>query len=331
MSKFSAFFRSFLIALVALGFVVACSQTPNTDVSKLPPLNSSVISWIGYGGFYKAIDAKFFSEAGLNVKEQFFQSSSDQFAPFLSGQTDLAWVASGDAVQLIAKDPSAKIIYLVDYSNGSDGILGRNIKSPQDAEGKTVARENLLFVKVLLRAFLQKGGLTEKDVVIKNMAGSDAASAFGAKHVDLAVTFEPFLGNAAKKGKGEVVFTTKDTNLIADVIVARESLLQSRKADLQAYLKAVDRAVKLVNGKEPEAIRAIAKKLGVKTEEVTEQLGGVTLFDLEGNKTIAFDKNNSKSLIGNLELTSKAAYDFKMVPEPLKVESLYDDSIVKSM
>ena len=226
---------------------------------------------------------------------------------------------------------SIKIIYLVDYSNGSDGILGRGIKSPQDAKGKTVGRENILFERVLLQAYLQKAGLTEKDVAIKDLVAADAAAAFAAKKVDIAVSYEPYLGKAAKQGEGEVIFSTKGTNLIADVVVAHDRLIQSRKSDLQAYFRAVDKAVDLLNAGEAEALKISGSKLGITGEEVKEQLLGAKLFDLEGNKSMAFNKNNPNSLIGNLELTAKAAYDFKIVSQPLKVETFYDDSIVQSM
>jgi NitT/TauT family transport system substrate-binding protein len=232
---------------------------------------------------------------------------------------------------MMAKDPSIKIIYLVDYSNGSDGIIGRNIQSPQDAKGKTIARENILFEKVLLRAYLEKGGMTEKDAVVKDLAAADAAAAFAAKQVDMAVSYEPYLTKAAKQGGGEVIFSTKDTNLIADVIAVHDKLIQTRKADLQAYFRAVDKAVKLVNASNQEALKIAGSKLGVTPQEIKEQLVGVKLFDVDGNKSVGFNKSNSNSLIGNLDLTAKAAYDFKIVPQPFKVESLYADSIVMSM
>jgi NitT/TauT family transport system substrate-binding protein len=63
---------------------------------------------------------------------------------------------------------------------------------------------------------------------------------------------------------------------------------------------------------------------------VQSQLSKVKLFDLDGNKSIAFDRSNPRSLIGNLELTAKGAHDFKMVPRPINVQSLYDDAIVQS-
>jgi NitT/TauT family transport system substrate-binding protein len=89
--------------------------------------------------------------------------------------------------------------------------------------------------------------------------------------------------------------------------------------------------VKLLNSSDPEALKIAGTKLGISGDEVKEQLLGAKLFDLEGNKTIGFDPKKPNSLIGNLELTAKAATEFKIVPQPLKVETLYDDSIVKSL
>lgn len=336
MIKLSSLFRLFCLAIISLILTIACSQQPNTTSSnssspQSQPLVSATNNWVGYSGHHVAVGKNFFSEQGLKVQDKFFQSASEEITAFLAGKVDVGWFTSGDAVQIAAKDPATKIIYLVDYSNGSDGILGRGIKSPQDAKGKTVARENILFEKVFLQAYLQKAGLTEKDVVIKDLAAADAAAAFAGKKVDMAVTYEPYLTNSAKQGGGEVIFSTKDTNLIADVVVARDSLIQSRQADLQAYFRAVDKAVDLLNAGDAEALKIAGAKLGITADEVKQQLLGAKLFDLEGNKSIAFNKDDPNSLIGNLELTAKGAHEFKIVAQPMKTETLYDASTVQSM
>lgn len=335
MLKLNRFFRLLGLAIVSLVFAISCSQQPNSTStnagsSQSPPLVSATNNWVGYSGHHVAVGKNFFSEVGLNVQDQFFQSASEEITAFLAGKLDVAWFTSGDAVQMIAKDPSIKIVYLVDYSNGSDGILGRGVASPQDAKGKTVARENILFEKILLQAYLQKAGLTEADVQIKDLAAADAAAAFAAKQVDIAVTYEPYLSNAAKQGGGDVIFSTKDTNLIADVVVVRDSLIQSRSKDLQAYFKAVDKAVKLLNANDTEALKIAGTKLGISGDEVKQQLQGAKLFDLDSNKSMAFNPKEPNSLIGNLELTAKGAYEFKVVSQPLKVDSLYDVSIVQA-
>lgn len=165
---------------------------------------------------------------------------------------------------MIAKAPSTKIIYLVGYSNGREGILGhKNIQSPQEVKGKTAGREDALFSKILLRVFLQQAGLTEKDILIKDLSAAEAAKAFAAKKVvDVAVTYELYLTDALQKGDGKLLFSTEGTNLIADVIVTRDTFIQSHQTDLQAYFRGVDKAVKLLNQNDAEAFKIVGANLG---------------------------------------------------------------------
>jgi NitT/TauT family transport system substrate-binding protein len=308
-----------------------CSSQTAGSAPAAQPLISGVNPWPGYSGHYVALQKDFFKEAGVNVQEVFFQSASESITSFLAGKLDVAWLTSGDTIQAVEKDPTIRIIYVVDYSNGSDGIIGRNIKTPADLKGKTIARENILFENVLLRAYLAKGGLTEKDVVLKDMTAGDAAAAFAAKRVDAAVSYEPWLTKAAKDGGGEVIFSSKDTNLIADVIATRQKVIQTRKADLQAYLKAVDKAVKLVNAGDSEAVKITATKMGVSEADAKEQIAGVKIFDIDMNKKLGFNKGNSNNVLKNFELNLKEGAQMKVVSSGVKPENLYDDSIVMSL
>lgn len=322
------FVRLFILAIVALFLAFACSKPPEAK-----PLISGTNNWLGYSGHHVAVGKNFFAEEGVQVKDLFFNSVSDEIKEFLDGKLDLGWCTSGDAIQMMEKDPSIKIFYLVDYSNGGDGIIGRNIKSPKDAKGKVISRENILFHRVLLRAYLEKAALSEKDVTIKNLSAQESAEAFARKEVDIAATYEPYMRKAAKQGGGEIIFSTKGTNLVADVIVLREPLLKSHQKELQAYLRAVDKAVKLLNKRDPEALKITGEKLGASAEEIKAQLEDVLLFDVEGNKSVGFNRSNPLNVVGNLDLTARAGLEFKFLSKPLylNVENLYNDSIVQSL
>ncbi|MDV2995633.1 MAG: hypothetical protein N4J56_005287 [Chroococcidiopsis sp. SAG 2025] len=206
--------RLIVLALVSLLWAVACSPQNSTTSSSSPSspapqpqvLISGINPWPGYSGHYVALQKDFFSQEGIKVQETFFQSATEGITAFLAGKVDVGWVTSGDAVQMISKDPSIRMFYVVDYSNGSDGILGHNINSPKDMKGKTVARENILFEKVLLRSYLEKGGLTEQDITTKDLTAADAAAAFTAKRVDAAVSYEPWLSKAAKESGGNYFY-----------------------------------------------------------------------------------------------------------------------------
>jgi NitT/TauT family transport system substrate-binding protein len=210
MLQVSSLFRWFSLSLVTLALAIACTQQPNatTPVTTSPssaPLVSATNSWVGYSGHYVAVKKGFFAQEGLNIQDKFFPASTEEITALLAGKLDIAWLSSGDTIQAISKDPSLKIIYLVDYSNGADGIIGRNVATPKDAKGKSIARENLLFEKILLQAYLKQGGLTENDLKVQDMPAADAGIAFAANKVDMAVTFEPFLTKNAKLGGGKVV------------------------------------------------------------------------------------------------------------------------------
>ncbi len=325
------------VAVTALT-TTACTQKPNTTAAQsstqLQPLTSVTSDWIGFSSYYVAAQKGLFASTVSAAKDAAPLNTTEAFVAFMTGKVDIAWVTTGDAAQMIERDPSIKIIYVTDYSNGSDGIVGRNIKVPQDLKGKTIARENLLYEKVFLRAYLNKAGLTEKDVKIQDMVAADAAKAFVDKKVDVAVTYEPFVTKSAKAGGGNVLFSTKDTNLVADVIVVRQQLIKTRKSEIQAYLKAVDKAVKLVKAEDPEALKIIAAQTKVTTDEVKSQLKGARLFDLEENKKIAFNKNDPNSVFGNLKLIAKGVTDFHselidINSQPIDPNSMYDTSLIK--
>jgi NitT/TauT family transport system substrate-binding protein len=327
MLKLPKFFVAVVLAIAL--WVVACS--PKSPSSESQPLTVITGVWPGFAGDYVALEKGFYQDEGLDVKETTIPELSAAVTAFLAGQGEIFWSTTPDAIQISAEDPSVRVFFLVDYSNGGDGILGRNINSPEDLKGKTVAREDIVFSHILLRAYLKSVGLTEADVVPTNITMDEAAAAFTAKRVDLAVSTAPWMVTAAEQSDGEIIFSTKDTNLIADVLITRQSVLDTRKAELQAYLRAVDRGVKLVNAKDPDALKIVADKIGVELDDIQNQLALVKLFDIEGNKTVGFNPNDPNNLLKSLEFTAQVAYDTKAIAERPDVNAIHDESIVNSL
>lgn len=335
------FARLALVFLLPIVLAIACSSQPNTtsspssspgaSPSASKPLIVGVPPWPGFGGQYVANDLGFFKEAGIEVKEVFFPVQSDSNAALLAGKVDLILTGVPDLLTMASRDPSLKLIALCDYSDGSDGILGRNIKTPADVKGKTVARENLLIEILLLRRYLEKGGLTEKDIKILDLPAADSATAFAAGKVDVAVTWEPFLSKAAKEGNGEIIFTTKGTNIIPDGLVTRSQTIQERKTELLAYLRAFDKAVQLIKARDQKAVDIIAKRLSIKPEEALPQLDGVRFFDTQDNKTVAFDPKNPMNIFDSLQFAAQTAQEMKLTPTLVDAKTIYDDSLIKGL
>jgi NitT/TauT family transport system substrate-binding protein len=290
-----------------------------------------VSPWPGYAGHYVAMAKGFFQEAGVDVKEISFASQTESDTAFLAGRSDLNWTGLPNVVPQISKDPSIKVVFQCDYSNGADGIIGRNIKSARDLKGQKVARENVLFEELLLRKYLEEQGLTRTDVETLDMAAADAATAFAAGKVDVAVTYEPWMSKAAKDGKGDILFTSQNTNIIPDGILARDQTIAGKQAAVAAYLKAIDKAVALIRA-EPELVSAlIAKGLGVAPAEVAPQIAGVKLYDLGDNKAITFNRKDAMNLYDSIEFASKTALEMKLTTKLIDVNAALDQRTVHSL
>jgi NitT/TauT family transport system substrate-binding protein len=316
-----------LIFLLCVLLPVACSSVPKATGKTIRVASSP---WPGYASHWVALEKGLFKDEGVEVKDVFFVSQTESDDAFMTGKADLNLNGMPGTIPQINRDPGVKIFYQLDYSDGSDGILGRNLKTAADLKGKTVARENVLFEEMLLRKYLEKLGLPRNQIKVVNKTAPEAATAFAAGKVDAAVTFEPWMTKAAKDGKGEVVFSTKGTNIIADIVTARADFIAQNEDALLAYIRALNKAVKLMRENPAETNPIIAKKFGVKPEEVPDQLAGVKLYDLEMNQTISFNPANPMNLFDSLEFASRVANQIKLIPQPIDVNSGLDDSLVRS-
>jgi NitT/TauT family transport system substrate-binding protein len=316
-----------VLFIVTTVWIIAC--TPPAASSKT--LSVGVSPWPGYSAHFVAMAKGLFKAEGVDVQEVAFATQTDSDTAFLAGKLDLNWTGLPNAVPQISRDPSIKVLFQCDYSNGSDGIIGRNIKTAADLKGKKVARENILIEELLLRKYLSKLNLSRQDVVTLDLSAADAATAFSANKVDVAVTYEPWMTRSAAAGKGEVLFTSKDSNVIPDGITVRDSLLQKHKPELQAYLRALDKAVQLIKSNPAEVTDIIAKGLGIKPEEVAAQLGGVKLYNIAMNKTITFSSSDPMNLTDSLVFAAKTAKEMTLIPQEIDVKAGLDASVVNSL
>lgn len=327
--KLRSVLRLLLLGLFTCGLLIACNAQSPSNSQSSQPLSVGSSPWPGFAGHYVAVAKDFFKDEGITVTDNYFQVATDVNTALLAGKLDLAWTGVPDMVVMASQDPSLRLIMLSDYSNGADGILARNISQPQDLKGKEVAWESLPLQALLLQKYLGSAGLTEKDVKLRVITAAEAASAFAARKIDVAVTYEPWLTTAAKEGQGQVIFSSKDTNIIPVGLVAKESMIQARKNDILAFMKAIDKGVKFVRSNPQEANPIVATKLGVKPNDVPAQLATVRTFDLEENKSIGFNPSNPLNVIDSLEFAAKTSQAIGLIKNPVEAKTLYDDSLVK--
>ena len=138
----------------------------------------------------------------------------------------------------------ARAIMQVDWSRGGDAIVaGPGISRVEDLKGKKIALVQFTPSHWLLEYSLQNSSLSAQDVnqivhsLVSSGSTTDARNAFLAGQVDACVVWEPDVSAALKRrGSRILVSSATATNLIADVMCAKELFIQQHPDAVQAFV-----------------------------------------------------------------------------------------------
>ena len=267
-------------------------------------------TWVGYGPLYIARDKGFFKNHGVDVDLTVMEDPKLRFTALRAGQIDVIASTVDTALLYLKKADDFKYVAAIDDSNGGDGIVAtKDIKSIKDLKGKKVAVNEGSVSQFYLNVLLAKAGLKESDLQTVNMTAADAGSAFVAKKVDAAVTWEPWLSRGKASEHGHLLTdSSKTPGLITDVFIVPKEFVAKHKKGLKGIVAAWNEAVAYQRAHPDEANQIMAKGVGgwLKDPKVfAETLTGIKFYGAEDNKKFFGTKANP----GPLSQTVKDAID----------------------
>ncbi len=307
-SERSGFFKKFSV-LSALTASLLFSSFSYADGK---PLRIGYSDWPGWVAWQVAIEKGWFKEAGVDVKFDWFDYSASMDA-FTAGKIDAVTVTNGDALVTAAGGAKNVMIMLTDYSNGNDMIVGKpGIKSIKDLKGKKIGLETGFVEHLLLLNGLEKAGMKESDVTIVNTKTNETPQALASGDLAAIGAWQPNSGEAMKRVPGsKPIYTTADEpGLVYDVVTVNPASLSARRADWAKVVKVWGKVVAYINDPktQPDAVKIMAARVGIKPEAYLPLLKGTKLLTLEEGKAIFVKADGFKSLYGS----SKIADDFNV-------------------
>ena len=249
------------------------------------PLRIGVTIWPGWMPWWIVEEKGFLEKAGADAEIVHFKRHPDGMAAFAAKKLDAHHMILADVIIPAASGVPGRVVLITDESSGADGIVAVNgIESVADFKGKRVAYEFGGVSQLILTEALRRENMSLDDIIPVNMAAEDAGTAFLAGAVDVAVTWEPYLSQASKDGKGSVIFSTADTpGLVPDLLVFRQEAIDTRPEDVKNVLKAWKMALDFIESDRDEAMKIMAEGAGVTPEEMTEQMDGIRLYTIKDN------------------------------------------------
>ena len=295
------------------------------------PLRIGVTIWPGWMPWWIVEKEGFFKKVGVDAEIVHFKRHSDGMAAFAAKKLDGHHMILADVIVPASQGVPGRVVLITDESSGADGIVAKTgIETPADFKGKRVAYEFGGVSQLILTEALNRAGLSFDDITSVNMAAEDAGSAFLAGAVDVAVTWEPYLSQSQTSGKGEVVFSTKETpGLVPDLMVFRQETIAARPDDVKKVIEAWNMALAYMKSNPVDAMKIMADGAGVTPEEMAENLKGIKLYTLDDNVAAfgtAPDGDFFKTAASQAEFLKTSGF-IDTVPD---VPALIDPSFVKA-
>lgn len=268
--------------------------------------------WPGWVAWQVAIDKGWFKEAGVDAKFEWFDYAASMDA-FAAGKIDGVLVTNGDALVVGSGGAKNVMILLTDYSNGNDMIIAKpGIKSVKDLKGKKIGLETGFVEHLMLLNALEKAGMKESDVTIVNTKTNETPQALASGDLAAIAAWQPNSGEAMKRvpGAKPIYTSANEPGLIYDVLTVNPASLSSKKADWEKVIKVWDKVVAYINDPktQPDAVKIMAARVGLKPEAYLPLLKGTKLLNLAEGKKVFVKANGFKSLYGS----SKVADDFNV-------------------
>jgi len=247
-----------------------------------------------------------------------------------------------DQAQFQEKGFGSHAFFMVDWSRGADGVIGRQgINSIEDLAGKTVAFAPYTPSHFLLWNGLKSSGLsTEQRNEIFSKAvhtkdGIEPATLFAQQKVDAAVAWDPDMSDAvAKRAGSKKIYDTRVANrLIADILVVSDRFAARNP---QAVIKLAEgwlEGVEFIKAQPARAHTLIGtiKDFNIPTDLAKTMLEGVRLSDYADNKAFLGAKAADSDYANIFKMAQEMYREARMIKRVSDPETTVDRRYVESL
>ncbi|HWY32362.1 MAG TPA: ABC transporter substrate-binding protein, partial [Candidatus Acidoferrum sp.] len=299
------------------------------------PIKIAYSDWPGYTVMEVAKQKGWFKDAGLDVEMDWFDYSPSIDA-FAAGKIDADMIVAGDDMVSGASGAKSKIVCLVDYSEGSDMIVGApGVDSIKDLKGKKVGVELTLVEHELLLQALKVNGLSQSDVTLVGTSTDKTPQTLASGTVAAIGAWYPISGQALKQVPGsKKLFTSADAKgLIFDVIAVSPSSYAAHKEDwakiTAIYYKCV--AYLMDPATRDDAIKIMAAKVGADPADYAKNVPGTHFLTVPEAKVCLKKSDDMLSIYGSMKLSDKFNLDNGVYKDSQKPESYIVPGIIMGM
>ncbi len=299
--------KKIVLLIIAIISLVGCSNKSTERVFNVSALNGP--TGIGFVNMIKENDDMFnFSLA---------KSPDEVVAGITKGDIDIASVPANLASVLYNKNQDISVLAI-----NTLGVLyivenGNNIDSIEDLKGKTIlATGKGATPEYALNYILEKAGIKDEVKVEFKSEHSELASLLSQDKANIALLPQPFVTTVLEKNKNLRVALDLNkewedlvgSKMITGVLIAKNSIIENNKKDLDKFLNEYEKSIKLANDNIEQTAK-LTQEYDILPENIALKAipkCNITYINNEDMKNLLIDyynvllKQNPKSIGGEL-------------------------------
>ncbi|MCH7648568.1 MAG: ABC transporter substrate-binding protein [Thaumarchaeota archaeon] len=287
---------SIIIGVVIIGGILAYFTT--TDFSEEPPkttIKIAINEWPGYAHAFIAQEKGFFEKNGVDVELIFDRDYTASQQRYIDGEVDGVFEVLPDTMFRNTKGLPSKVVYLMDYSESGDVIVG-SVNSIEEMKGQTMGVEGInTFSHIFALRTIESHGLTEGDVFFEIVLAQDVVKRLDDGTIQAGHTWEPTRSEAIEKGYNVLANAGDFPYLVTDVLVFNVNIIQERPDDIQKIVQSMFEAQEFQKANPDIAIRIMAEAENVSYDSMLAGVESVFMTDLDENIKV-MDPSNDPTL-----------------------------------
>jgi NitT/TauT family transport system substrate-binding protein len=332
--------RRTVISLIAIGAIAAavllagCVEEKKTlNLGYQPSTHQLAAMVAAEKGWWEEDLAKF----GIDEVELFlFPSGPPEMTAMLAGDLDVAYVGTAPPISALYEGLDAKIIAGV-QTQGSAIVIRPELVEDYERDGvlslkgKTIATYPPGSIQhTLLSKWLSDNGIDpETDVDIKAMTPSDAASAIGAKRVDVVFVPSPHPAIIEVEGTGTIVKWSGEMwpNHACCCLVASGEMIREHPEIVTQIIQTHINATKYINEHPDESAEIFAKWQGADAATIKHSM---EITDLQWIADPHLEVESSLEYAEVIYGINRERYEAKGI-EPLGEADIFDTSFYDAL
>ena len=192
-----------------------------------------------------------YEKKGIKVELVQFNNGGDLMTAMASGQVDVGYVGIAPVLSSVAKGVPIKVISSA-QTEGSGIVVTKDsgIKSAADLKGKSIATPGEASIQhVLLSNYLDKNGLSIKDLNVSAMKVPSMNDALKTKQIDGIITFQPYVSIAANDTNNVVLENSSGIlpNHPCCVVVASDDFIKNHENETKNIIEIHNESTKFIN------------------------------------------------------------------------------------